>query len=227
MQKVAESLQKETHMASYVSQIRQDQKIAGVVVRECIISKQLDIVGTSVPKLEHLLQSFSSRIIESTKEQFVQVTQAIETNAKSLADSLADVQVNILEAARTSDTQHSGSHAISHQLVRDIHAVLCPPALPISPPAWYSAAAGVQPIHREFFAHQLRPNVNDDIAAFNDGGQFDTSVSALVNCSNPPDFHSYMSYDAHMPCTADYMGDDFGDVSAFFALPDILPNSQH
>ncbi len=100
MQKVAESLQKETHMASYESQIRQDQKIAGVVVRECSISKQLDIVGTSVPKLEHLLQSFSSRIIESTKEQFVQVTQAIETNAKSLADSLADVQVNILEAAQ-------------------------------------------------------------------------------------------------------------------------------
>jgi hypothetical protein len=68
--------------------------MTGVVLRECSISKQLEIVGTSVPKLEQLLQSLSGRIIESTKEQFVLMTQAMETNGKTEADSLADVQMS-------------------------------------------------------------------------------------------------------------------------------------
>jgi DNA polymerase-3 subunit epsilon len=219
MAQVAASLQKESHMAGYVAEIRREQEMAGVVLRECSISKQLEIVGTSVPKLEQLLQSLSGRIIESTKEQFVLVTQAMETHAKTAADSLADVQMKILEAGRASDTQHSGSHETSHQLLRDIQALL--QGRVMSEPA-----SSMQPINREFLADQLRPEFGDNLATVDDGGQFEASVSGWLNSSFASDFPSCMSYDAYMPDAADVCG-DFGEAAAYFVDDDVTAPERH
>jgi len=113
MTKVDASLEHEKQMAVFVRETRQAQEHAGMELCECGVSRQLEVIDTTVPQLQQLLQN-----------QLLQLKTAIEMSTTTVTDRVGALEDTFLEALGKSERENSGLHAKGHELLLALPAVL-------------------------------------------------------------------------------------------------------